>query len=136
MRNFTIYLAVLLCLFASKMTAQETNPKGEKSNQTFEGRARAIAHKIESITKEEKAALKEEVEAVNVELEKGVITKEQADEKKLKLAETRSHNIETRVAEVQEELKDLVKQKVDGNIKDWKNEYFSISIKKQYLQMH
>ncbi len=70
MRNFTIYLALLLCLFASKMVAQET----------FESKARAIANKIEKITKEEKEALKVEVEEVNVQFEKGTITKAQADQ--------------------------------------------------------
>jgi len=104
MRNFTIYLAVFFCLVASKMVAQET----------FEEKARVIAEKIEKITKEEKAALKAEIETVNKELETGTITKDQADDKKMKLAETRSKNIETRVGQAQEELKDLVKQKVDG----------------------
>jgi hypothetical protein len=108
MRNFTLYLAMLACLMASKLSAQET----------FESKARVIAEKIENITKEEKAALKAEIESVNKELEIGTITKEQADEKKMKLAETRSKNIETRVGQTQEELKDLVKQKVDGKIKD------------------
>ncbi len=134
MRNFTIYLGALLCLFASRLSAQDIGKKEERMNQTFEYRARLIAEKIENITKEEKAALKVEVEAVNQELEKGLITKEQADEKKLKLAETRSQNIETRVAQAQDELKDLVKQKVDGKIKDWKNEYFSIYIRKDSLR--
>ena len=106
MRNFTIYLALFLCLFASKILAQET----------FEAKAKSIALKIENITKEEKNALKIEVDAVNKELETGAITKQQADEKKMKLAETRSSNIETRVTLVQEELKDLVQQKVDGKI--------------------
>ena len=58
MRNFTIYLTGLLCLFLTKVFSQET----------FESRAKAIATKIENITKDEKAGLKEEVEAVNVEL--------------------------------------------------------------------
>ena len=106
MRNFTIYLALFLCLFASKILAQET----------FEAKAKSIALKIENITKEEKNALKIEVDAVNKELETGTISKQQADEKKMKLAETRSSNIETRVTLVQEELKDLVQQKVDGKI--------------------
>lgn len=106
MRNFTIYAALLLFLMASKIVAQET----------FEFRAHAIADKIENITKEEKAALKIEIETVNKELEAGTITKEQADDKKIKLAETRSKNIETRVGQVQEELKDLVQNKVDGKI--------------------
>ena len=124
MRNFTIYLAMFFCLIASKMVAQET----------FEEKARVIAEKIEKITKEEKAALKTEIETVNKELEAGTITKAQADDKKMKLAETRSKNIETRVGQAQDELKDLVKQKVDGKIKDWKSEYFTFSFKKDTLK--
>jgi len=126
MKNFTIYAALLLSLIVTKVVAQET----------FEGKARAIADKIENITKEEKAALKVELEAVNKELEAGTITKEQADAKKMLLAETRSNNIETRIGQAQDELKDLVKQKVDGKIKDWKSEYFSFSIKKDSLRRH
>lgn len=110
MRNFTIYLAMTLCLLASKLAAQDTT--------SFEDRVKLISNKIELITKEEKAALKLEIEEVNKELEAGTITKAQADEKKMKLAETRSKNIETRVGEAQEELKDLVKQKVDGKLKE------------------
>lgn len=108
MRNFTIYLALSLCLFASKLVAQET----------FESKAKAIAVKIESITKEEKAALKLEVEAVNEQFQNGSITKDQADEKKKKLAEARATIIENRVAVAQEELKDLVQMKVNGKILD------------------
>ena len=76
MRNFTIYLAALFCLLASKMIGQES----------FEKRAKEIATRIEKITKEEKAALKEEIEAVNLQLQAGTITKEKADEKKKVLA--------------------------------------------------
>ncbi len=108
MRNFTVYLAGFLCLFLTKVFAQET----------FESRAKIIASKIESITKDEKASLKLEVEAVNQELEKGLITKEQADEKKMKLASERAKTIEFKVTQAQEELKDLVQQKVDGKIKE------------------
>ena len=107
MRNFTIYLTGLLCLFLTKVLSQET----------FESRAKAIATKIENITKDEKAGLKEEVEAVNVELEKGIINKEQADEKKQKLAESRAKAIEFRVSQAQTELVNLVQEKVDGKIK-------------------
>jgi hypothetical protein len=63
MKNFTIYLAVLLCLFLTKIHAQES----------FETRVQNIALKIEAVTKEEKAALKKEVEDVNVLLEQGAI---------------------------------------------------------------
>ncbi|MDI5893584.1 hypothetical protein [Flavobacterium algoritolerans] len=108
MRNFTIYLVTLLCFFASKMLGQET----------FEKRAKTIALKIETITKEEKAALKIEVEAINNQLINGAITREEAESKKKLLAEARAINIESRVAVEQEALKNLVQEKVDGKIKE------------------
>jgi len=105
----------------SKVSAQD---KVEVNVQetTFELRVKLIANKIEAITKEEKAALKEEIESVNKDLEAGIITKEQADEKKLAFAENRSKNIETRVGQAQDELKELVKQKVEGKIKEGKEQ--------------
>ncbi|WNM19198.1 hypothetical protein [Flavobacterium capsici] len=106
MRNFTIYLAVAACLLAGKITAQET----------FESKARQIAEKIERITKEEKEALKIEIEEVNKQFENGTITKKEADDKKKKLAEARALIIENKVAVSQEELKELVQQKVNGKI--------------------
>ncbi|MFV5698576.1 hypothetical protein ACM55H_09430 [Flavobacterium sp. ZT3R17] len=108
MRNFTIYLALLLCLYASKMLGQET----------FEKRAKNIASKIETITKEEKSALKIEVEAVNNQLINGTISREEAENKKKALAEARAINIESKVAQEQENLKNLVQEKVDGKIKE------------------
>ncbi|MFT3793398.1 hypothetical protein [Flavobacterium sp.] len=106
MRNFTIYLSSLLCLFLTKSFGQET----------FEDKAKAIADKIETITKEEKETLKLEIEAVNAQLENGSITNAQADDKKLQLAESRAKSIEYRVAAAKKELDDLVQEKVDGKI--------------------
>jgi hypothetical protein len=108
MRNFTIYLVLIVCLFVSKMVGQET----------FEKRTRAIANKIETITKEEKASLKLEIEAVNNQLTNGSITKEVADNKKKNLAEARAIIIESKVAQAEEELRNLVQEKVDGKIKE------------------
>jgi hypothetical protein len=108
MKNFTIYLVILIFLFVSKVLGQET----------FESRAKQIANKIEKITKEEKATLKEEVEAVNVQLSEGKITQEQADKRKKELAEARAIIIEEKVTLAQNELNDLVQQKVDGKIKE------------------
>lgn len=108
MRNLTIYLSLILCLFLNKMTAQET----------FEERAKIIAAKIEQITKDEKTALKLEIESVNAQLQAGRITSAEADVKKVEYAEMRAKNIETRVDAVQEELRELVQQKVDGKIKE------------------
>jgi hypothetical protein len=116
MKNFTIHLALLLCLFAAKTAAQDD--KKQQTGPTFEMKAKMIAVKIDAITKEEKAALKAEVENVNKDLEAGKLTRQQADDKKLELAEIRAKNIETRVAEAQNELNQLVKDRVDGKIKD------------------
>ena len=124
MRNFTLYLAFAACLLASKLSAQDS----------FEYRARAIAEKIENITKDEKATLKAEIELVNTELEKGTITKTQADEKKLELAQVRANAIEVKVAKAQDELKDLVQQKVDGKLKETGGKhhyYFSVDWKEK-----
>lgn len=106
MRNFKIYLLVFVCLFGSKIYAQES----------FENKAKDIAQKIENIVKEEKKELKVEVEAVNEQLAQGKLTKEEADEKKKTLAEARAKVIETKVAALEEELHVLVQDKVDGKI--------------------
>ena len=58
MKNFTLYLAMAACLIASKLSAQETS---------FEDRVRIISDKIDTISKEERAALKVELEDVNKE---------------------------------------------------------------------
>jgi len=107
MRNFTIYLVVVVCLFVNKIAAQQT---------TFEKRAKVIAEKIESITSTEKAALKVQVEAVNEQLSNGDITAEQAESKKRTLAEATAINIESKVAVAEDELKALVQEKVDGKL--------------------
>lgn len=116
MKNFTIYLTGFLLLFLTEIFAQAD--KDNLATETFESRAKVIANKIEDITKEEKQALKVEIEAINVQLEKKEITQEQADAKKQELAAIRAKNIETRVAVAQEELKNLVQEKVDGKIRE------------------
>ena len=116
MKNFTIYLVILVFLFVSKVLGQET----------FESRAKQIANKIEKITKEEKETLKQEVEAVNVQLSEGKITQEQADKRKKELAEARAIIIEEKVTLAQNELNDLVQQKVDGKIKEDSSRVYTI----------
>ncbi len=188
MRNLTIYLVLLLCLFASKMLAQETylqasekySIKYEKIRQeegkiyneevnklkiqrrnriisrqefkdqkivlekkkesnirervrlngeklwgqfpemgakTFEGRAFWISNGIKRDVREEKELLKTEIEAVDKQLLEGVITKSQAEEQKLKLAEARAKAIEEKVKVRQEALKKLVQDDVDNDLK-------------------
>ncbi len=106
MQKIIFYAMTLLCLFVSKAIAQET----------FEQRAKAIALRIEIITKEEKDALKEEVEAVNKLLDSGEISPEEADKRKLEFADIRAKNIENRVGMEEAKLTDLVREKVDGKL--------------------
>lgn len=106
MQKIIFYAVAMLCLFATRVFAQET----------FEQRAKGIAQRIEEITKEEKDALKTEVEAVNKQLESGEITEQEADERKSQLAESRAKSIEYRVGVEETKLTDLVKEKVDGKV--------------------
>lgn len=106
MKNFTLLLAALLCLFLTQANAQGT----------FEARAYAIAEKIEKITQEEKVALKVEVETINEQLSNSEITQEYADQQKLMAAEKRAANIQERAALAHQELSDLVQEKVDGTV--------------------
>ncbi len=111
MKNFIIYITILVCLASTKLFAQEV-----KSQDYFCAKTEAIANKIERITKDEKAALKQEVEAVNVQLENKKISQEEADLKKKSLAEAAATRIENQVGALQDELKQLVQDKVDGKI--------------------
>lgn len=127
MKNFIIYLAIFAGTTIAKTYGQET----------FEQKAKAIANRIEKITKDEKAFLKDQVELVNREFEKGTITWEQADEKKIKLAEAVAARIEERVAVEEQMLSDLVQQKVEGRIASLDtvkgyDRYFGKGIKVRY----
>jgi hypothetical protein len=107
MRNFKIYLAVFVCLFAGKMYSQDS----------FESRTKEIANKMEDIVKTEKEELKTKVEEVNVQLSEGKITNDEADQKKKQLAEASAAAIENQVSKLEDELHVLVQDKVDGKVK-------------------
>jgi hypothetical protein len=116
MRNFTIYLALALCLFVTKIFAQEQLSFSERVDQ--------IGKSILAIKKEEKATLKLEIEEVNKALESGTITKEQADQKKETLAEKRAAIIDQRIEEQKQALTQLIQGTLDGSIKiDKKSTY-------------
>jgi hypothetical protein len=117
MRNFTIYLALALCLFVTKIFAQEQLSFSERVDQ--------IAEKIQAVKKEEKATLKLEIEEVNKELENGVITKQQADEKKVAIAEKRAAIIDQRIEEQKLALNQIIKEAVDGTLKNNKKSSYS-----------
>lgn len=113
MRNLTVYLWLLVCLFFTNSYAQET----------FEQKAKSLALKIEFITKSEKELLKKEIEKINEQQEKGQLNNEQANEEKKKKATETAQKIETQINIIQKELNDLVQQKADGMIDDNSNDH-------------
>lgn len=99
-------------------TVPETGINKGRENKvlSFEARAKAIGNEIKRITDGEKMALKVEIDSLDNKVEKGVISKEEAEKIKLKKAEIRATNIETKVAVEQEKLNQLVQDKVDGKL--------------------
>lgn len=101
----------------------------EMGAKTFEGRAEQISNGIRNDVREEKELLKKEIEAVDKQLIEGIITKSQAEEQKLKLAEFRAKTIEEKVKIHQEALKKLVQDDVDKTLpRSWENKGLSLTL--------
>lgn len=109
MQKIILYTIVIVFSLLTKAVAQE---------KTFEQQAKEIASNIEMITTEEKNALKKEVEAIDFQIKEGKISVDKGQELKLKIAEERAKNIETKVAIEEAKLSQLVNDKVDGKIVD------------------
>jgi hypothetical protein len=123
MQKIIFYTVLLILSFASKAIAQE---------KTFEQRAKEIGVQIETITTEEKNALKREIDAIDKQVVDGKMTKEAAEELKLKIAQERANNIEAKVAVQEEKLNQLVQDKVDGKVK-YATDTTSLRIGKRFV---
>ena len=104
MQKIILYISIALITLVNTVSAQE---------KTFEQKAKEIAVNIKAIAEEEKKALKAEIEAIDKEVEAGKMSKQDADLAKTKIAEERAKNIETRTAEQEIALRDLVNGKLD-----------------------
>jgi hypothetical protein len=104
MQKIILYISIALVTLVSTVSAQE---------KTFEQKAKEIAVQIKTIAEEEKKALKAEIEAIDKAVESGKMTATDADKAKTKIAEERAKNIETKIAEQEEALRDLVNGKLD-----------------------
>jgi hypothetical protein len=104
MQKIILYLSLVLIATCTKVSAQE---------KTFEQKAKEIAINIKTIAEEEKEILKREVETIDARIKKGEITNEEGQKLKSKFAEERAKNIETRTAEQETALRDLVNGKLD-----------------------
>lgn len=104
MQKIILYLSLALMATCTQVSAQE---------KSFEQKAKEIAVKIKSISEEEKQALMSEITAIDKQLEENKITKEEADKLKTAAAEKHANSIETRVAEQELALRNLVNGKLD-----------------------
>lgn len=111
MRNLNIYLVLLLCLFASKMVAQDPNQKGEHEKETFEQAMEKSEENSELIKQEEEKKYNQEVEKLKIQRKNGSITKQEFKDQVIVLEKKKNSNINER------------------NSLDWKN------IRKQFPEM-
>ena len=103
MQKIILYISIALVALVNTVSAQE---------KTFEQKAKEIAINIKTIANEEKKALKAEIEALDKEVESGKMSKQDADLAKTKIAEERAKNIETRTAEYELALRELITNQV------------------------
>lgn len=105
MQKIIFYAAVLLLTLISKVSAQQNS---------FEGRAKQISKRIDSIVRVEKQALKEQVYVIDKNLEEGIITKNEAMNLKQKAADESAKAIEAKVVVEQQKLEVLIQDKING----------------------
>lgn len=102
----------LAMVLASMLTANAQS----NENQTFEERVRIIADSIEFVRTNEKEKLKEEIKVIDRWVSNGSMSEEEAQEKKLLLANQAAERINKKVSVWESELQQLVQDKVDGKI--------------------
>ena len=133
MKKIISLIVIIILCYPSTVAAQDQTDKiearknkieekniernGRYKLSTFDKKVKEIEKRIENIALEEKNALKLEIESLNNQLEKGQINEEKATEQKLKLSETSATNIERRIAAANQDLKNLIQEKVDGKLK-------------------
>ena len=105
MQKIIFYVAVLILTFISKISAQENS---------FEGRAKQISKRIDSIVRAEKQALKEQVLLIDKNFDEGVISKSEAMDLKQKAADESAKAIETKVLMEQQKIEYLIQDKING----------------------
>lgn len=96
MRNLNIYLVLLLCLFASKIVAQDSMQKGEQTKQTFEQAMEKQTIKYEEIKKEEEKKYNQEIEKLKMQRSNGSITKQEFKDQQIVLEKKMNSNINER----------------------------------------
>lgn len=109
----------------AKKLEQQFPELGAKS---FEERSKRIIDGMKYDIVKEKQLLKKEIEAIDKQLIEGTITKKQAEEQKMQLAEAKAKTIESKVAERQKALSNLAQEEIDGKLPKRTRSKFTLSM--------
>ena len=117
-----IIVAGMLCLFATPIFAQQIaidfnkNKDQDQVSPKVREKMDEFQLKIKDIVNEEKGKLDAEISKIDKDLEAKLITREEADAKKLEFAEQSSELINKRIEAVNFDLDDLIKKQVAFSI--------------------
>lgn len=103
---------VLALALASVMSANAQS----KENRSFEKRVKVIADSIDYVKKKEKEWLKEEIKVIDRWVSNGTMSEEEAQQKKMVLADQAAERINVKVAAWESEIQQIVQDKVDGKL--------------------
>lgn len=112
-------IKLLIWVVAGLVTTSTFSQKTQ--DEIFNQEVKLIKDKIVEITNKEKDLLKESIDSINTLLENGTISFEKSNELKEEIAQKRAKNIEEKVNAQNEKLSELVKSKVQGDLKETDN---------------
>lgn len=128
MRNLTIYLVLLLCLFVSKILAQDPIHNGEQANQTFEQALEKYGIKYEEMRQEEEKICNDEVKKIKIQLKNGVISKQEFKNQEVVLEKKKNSNIKERSSLMSKNLREQFPEMGAKTFED-RAEQISVGIK-------
>ena len=117
-----IFIAGLMCLFSTSVFAQQIaidfnkNKDQDQVSPKVREKMDEFQIQIKSIVNEEKLKLDQGIQKIDQDLAEGKISKTQADDLKLELAENSSEIINDRIQKVNFDLDDLIKKQVAFSI--------------------
>jgi len=109
-------IKLLIWVVAGLVTTSTFSQKTQ--DEVFNQEVKLIKDKIVEITNKEKELLKESVDSINTLLENGNISFEKSNALKDEIAQKRARNIEEKVNAQNQKLSELVKSKVQGDLKE------------------
>ena len=86
MRNLNIYLVLFLCLFVSKIAAQDQSLTNGQAKKTYEEAEKEYTIKAEQIKQEEEKKFNEAVDKLKIQRKKGDVTRQEFKDKQFSIA--------------------------------------------------